>query len=115
MSSESVVDYQGALVTMLPPPVAGPSSAEKNSGPNPITVNGRVYTATLGSSVQVPAQDASIMEANGWTRFGRFSGTTAQRPTPPYVSRRLMYYDTTLSAMIVWDGATWRSAAGASV
>ena len=106
-------DYVGALVTLLPPPIAG-GTAIKDNGSNPITVpGGRVYTCALGASIQVPAQDADNMEANGWTRFARFSGTTAQRPPNPV--RNLMYLDTTVGHVICFDGVTWRDKDGTSV
>jgi hypothetical protein len=104
------------LVTLLPPSQASGQSANMFNGSNPITVNGRTYNTALGSSVQVPAVDAVEMMANGWSIFGWGSGTTAQRPTPgPFLTAGLLWYDTTLSAMICWDGATWRSGAGVSV
>lgn len=104
-------DPSGALVTLLPPPVAG-TTATKDSGANPIVVYGRTYTAAIGTSIQVPASDASVLVANGWTRFGRLSGTTAQRPTSPV--RGLTYFDSTVGHIVVYDGATWRDHDGSS-
>lgn len=104
-------DPAGALVTLLPPPLSGLSS--KDSGANPVTVYGRTYTCALGASLQVPAQDAAVMIANGWTRFGRLSGTTAQRPATPV--RGLSYFDSTVGHIIVFDGVTWRDHDGSSV
>jgi|HubBroStandDraft_2_1064218.scaffolds.fasta_scaffold198539_4 hypothetical protein len=110
-----VPDSATGLITVLPPSASGASGATKNSGANPIVVNGRTYTAALGASLQVPAMDGSVMIENGWTAFGRFSGTTAQRPVAPNVSRGVLYYDTTVGHIIVWDGATWRDHDGSSV
>jgi hypothetical protein len=66
--------------------------------------------------------DAHVLAANGWTKVA-FSGPTSARPTvnaangPYYVASRSMFFvDTTLNAVIVFDGATWRNPiTGASV
>jgi hypothetical protein len=104
-------DPAGALVTLLPPPVSG--SATKDSGANPVVVFGRTYTCAVGASIQVPAQDAVVMVANGWTRFGRLSGTTAQRPVP-IPPRGVTYFDSTVGHIIVSDGVTWRDHDGSA-
>jgi hypothetical protein len=51
------------------------------------------------------------LTANGWLRVGR-SSTTATRPTDQRVGE--MIVDTTLGAVIIWDGATWRNPATGS-
>jgi hypothetical protein len=112
MATETT-DLPGALVTLLPPPIATGFGASKDTGANPVAVYGRSYTCAVGASLQVPAQDASVLIANGWTRFMRFSGTTAQRPTN--ATRGTTYLDTTVGHGIVFDGVTWRDSDGTSV
>lgn len=90
---------------MLPPPSVGQQT---------ITVNGRHYSATPGSAVDVPDMDGAVLAANGWILCAP-SGTTAQRPTvnpntnPPYVAApNFEYFDNTISKIIFWDGSAWR-------
>lgn len=97
---------------MLPPVSVGQQTQ---------AVNGRRYSAAPGAAVDVPDMDASVLAANGWITCAP-SGTTAQRPTtnpntnPPYVAApNFRYFDTTISALIFWDGATWRDPAGNAV
>jgi hypothetical protein len=95
---------------MLPP--GGPNGGNT-------TVNGRNYVAAKGAALaSVNRDDAHALEANGWintTTHG--TGTTAQRPTPqPGLPSYWMYYDTTLSAFICWNGVNWVNAqSGATV
>lgn len=94
-------------------------------GANKTTViNGRTYTATAGTTADVPDFDAIGLEANGWMRVDGpssvGSGTTANRPTTlpdgRAVPARSRYLDTTLAYIVVYDGATWRNpSSGASV
>lgn len=85
------------------------------ASPNPITVNGRVYTCAANSTLDVPDFDAAIMEANGWmpaTRDGVV--TTANRPAAPVKGQELV--DSTLGKKIRWDGKLWRDViAGTSI
>ncbi|MEW5882275.1 MAG: hypothetical protein AB1761_17775 [Pseudomonadota bacterium] len=97
---------------MLPP---------TDAGKRRMTVNGRSYVGTLGTVYDVPDHDADALEANGWTRVEAV-GTTAERPnftaTPAgaALSAGRRFLDTTVGALIVWDGATWRNpATGAAV
>jgi hypothetical protein len=97
---------------MLPPAAVGQQTQ---------TINGRRYSAAPGNAVDVPDMDAPTLGANGWITCAP-SGTTAQRPTtnpntnPPYVAApNFEFYDTTISKLIFWDGATWRDPAGNSV
>jgi hypothetical protein len=69
----------------------------------------------------VPDVDADVLGTNGWAIVS-IAGTTAQRPvsvtvTPPYgVGPGTQYYDTTLGAIIVYDGITCRNpVSGAAV
>lgn len=79
------------------------------------TVNGRKYVGVAGTPQNVPDFDATALEANGWiiTAPGG-TGTTAQRPAAPAVG--LQYHDTTVAAIVKWDGKAWRNVlTGASV
>jgi hypothetical protein len=85
-----------------------------------VVANGRSYTASPGSFLDVPDNDAEILGANGWTRVC-LSGATAARPTtnpnstPPYVAAAgLHFYDTTIAALVIFDGSVWRTIAGVS-
>jgi hypothetical protein len=72
---------------------------------------GRSYTGTPGSAQDVNDSDAGVLAANGWTDVA-LSGATSARPTAtsvPSAQRGLHFFDTTLNAMIVHDGANWRS------
>lgn|SRR4051794_9796145 len=97
-------------IRMLPPPSVAFQS---------MTANGRSYSAAPGSTVDVIEGDAQVLGANGWVWITP-SGPTSARPVNkdgPYAAARgSLFYDTTLGALIVHDGATWRSpATGAAV
>ena len=82
-----------------------------------MTANGRSYSGTPGSAQDVVNFDAGVLEANGWV-FVALSGPTLARPTPSIspigaegvqAGPGLKDFDTTLDALIVCDGASWRS------
>lgn len=92
---------------------------------NPITVRGTTYSSPIGTPLDVEWTDAQLLIANGWTPVARDGGrgstepgqvgTTAQRPTAGSGGRvplvqGTQYVDTTLGAIIVWDGSNWRNA-----
>ncbi len=78
-----------------------------------LTINGRPYSGTPGTTQDVPDFDAAILEANGWSRAFEV-GPTSARPAAP--TRGRFFHDTTVAAVIIYDGATWRNAiTGASV
>ena len=96
------------MTTRVMPPADGLHPA--------ITVNGRSYTCAVGSTLDVPDQDAMVMTANGWTRVAGIGavGATASRPASPVKNQ--VFHDTTLGYDIVWDGKAWRNpATGAAV
>lgn len=66
---------------------------------------GRSYSATAGTTVDVPEFDVPFLEANGWVRLA-YVGTTAQRPAVP--AKGVPYIDTTISKVVVHEGNTWR-------
>lgn len=76
---------------------------------NTIKVNGRTYTGTVGSTLDVPDFDAAVMVSNGWLAVtaGATVGTTAQRPASP--TNGMHYVDTTLSQIVIYDtkGKVW--------
>lgn len=81
--------------------------------PLTIAVNGRTYTSTIGATpLLVPDFDAFMMMANGWIPTAKDgAGTTAQRPTSGLGGGAIKvgheYYDSTLSANVVWNGKNW--------
>ena len=85
------------------------------NAPKTIVVNGRTYTLAVGSTpIVVPECDAFVLCANGWLKSGTDgAGTTAQRPTAnpatgtgaPRVGHE--YYDSTVGANVIWNGANW--------
>jgi hypothetical protein len=77
-----------------------------------LPVNGRTYTCALGAFIDVPDFDANVLTANGWIRIA-VVGTTAQRPTNPGTG--MLYHDTTLGYVVVWEGAAWRNPNSGSV
>jgi hypothetical protein len=73
-----------------------------------IKVNGRTYTTSGGTALNVPDFDAVIMKANGWTiAAGGGSGASTARPSNP--SKNTKFADTTLGVVILWDGKNWRN------
>jgi hypothetical protein len=74
-------------------------------------VNGRSYTASPGSVVDVYDADAQELEANGWIPVAP-SGPTSARPAGTlgqYTNLPgSMFYDTTISKLIFSDGQAWR-------
>jgi hypothetical protein len=89
------------------------------------SVQGRIYSGTPGSVVDIEhrqpggARDADELMIRGWTKIAP-CGPTAERPSGsfgdfPALEGRF-FYDTTIDALIVFDGDTWRNpATGAAV
>jgi hypothetical protein len=71
-----------------------------------LNVNGRTYASTPGSALDVPAFDAGALTSNSWVYAGAVGPSTA-RPASP--SPGNMFIDTTLNAVVVFDGATWQT------
>lgn len=83
------------------------------AGPNNITVNrgpgnqgGRNYQCAVGSTLDVADQDAYQLIRNGWHNHG-IVATTANRPTA--IAKDAFMIDSTLNAVIQWDGSAWRN------
>ena len=87
------------------------------NGPTPITVNGRTYVGTVGTYQTVPLADGQVMIANRWiTNCARGCGATADRPQVGSIDMQAAmqgatFFDTTVNALIVWDGYNWRTLA----
>jgi hypothetical protein len=83
------------------------------AAPKTLVVNGRTYTLALGATpLVVPDWDAFVLMANGWIAAASDgAGTTAQRPAAAYgVSAPRVgyeYYDSTVGANVIWNGANW--------
>jgi len=92
-----------------------PSTAAKTT----TTINGRTFTAALGTTQDVLDADAAELAANGYMVVGNSQsvgvGATSARPaTGLFIGA--MYGDTTLGYITVYDGASWRNPiTGASV
>lgn len=91
-------------IQVLPPPTGGT-----------ILIYGRTYVGVAGTPVLMPDQDAQVAGANGWTIVAKQgAGATATRPTNPQKGDQFL--DTTIPAVIIFDGKVWRNhATGASV
>lgn len=83
-----------------------------------LTVNGRTYTGSSGTIVDVVGFDADMLSANGWI-YVCSSGDTSERPTGTLgiynANAGSKYFDTTLDKLIVSDGANWRDPATGDV
>jgi hypothetical protein len=82
------------------------------------TVSGRTYSAPAGTALDIPDYDARTLQANGWV-FVAPSGPTSARPVGALGQYPAIagceFFDTSLGYVIRYDGATWRSPAGAAV
>jgi hypothetical protein len=80
-------------------------------------VNGRSYSAAPGGVVDVYDADAQELEANGWIAVAP-SGPTSARPTGTLgqytATPGFLYYDTTISKLVIFDGANWRDPSNGS-
>ena len=87
----------------------------RSNAPPTSTVNGRSYTTTPGSLVDVVEPDAQVLGANNCVlplRWAQVGPTSARPPTYPdgrTIEPGLVYVDTSIAAVICWDGAAWRN------
>ncbi len=85
-----------------------------NGAANPYTFQGRQYSCAAGSTIDVHDDtgapfDETALASNGWTPTSTLGvGPTSARPTS-VAKARDTFVDTTLGALIVFDGATWRN------
>jgi len=88
-----------ATIRVLPPDASAISTI----------VNGRTYSTTGGTPLDVPDFDALVLKANGWhISDGSGVGTTTTRPTMG-LTKGMRFTDTTLGYSITWDGKAWRN------
>lgn len=80
------------------------------------SAHGRTYVCAANSFLDVPDQDAMVLQTNGWIVAAlRGVGATSARPTSG-LARGDSYQDTTLGYKTVWSGSNWMNpASGASV
>jgi hypothetical protein len=85
--------------------------------------NGQTVAQVPGTYQDVSDSQADQLCANGWLRVG-LVGTTSQRPSSSLAAglgagvaqAGTHFFDTTIGALILHDGTTWRNpATGASV
>lgn len=92
-----------AITVLLHPPV--------NPAYRALTVNGRSYVGAPGTPQNIMSADAHVLLANGWLHAFSTktcpSGLTTDRPAAPTAGDK--FHDTTVGALLIWDGATWRN------
>jgi hypothetical protein len=92
-------------IRMLPP-VSVPAQTR--------IINGRTYSSTLGSVVDVLDADAQELQANGWVWVAA-SGPTSASPTGTLGLYNTLpgatYFDVTINKLIISDGQTLRDPA----
>jgi len=87
-------------------------SASLNPGPAFNQQNATFFNVAPGGFLDAAVDPiaASALVSQGLLQVGNSSGSTAQRPTgsgalfPGWI-----HIDTTLSAVVVWDGSNWRA------
>jgi hypothetical protein len=84
------------------------------SAPTKMTVNGRVYSCSVGSVITVPDNDAFVLCSNGWLRSAADgAGPTAARPTKAAngtpIRTGFQYFDSDIGMTIIWNGKSWVS------
>jgi hypothetical protein len=88
---------------MLPPAVV-----QKQT----VNANGRQFVGVPGSAYDISDFDAGPLSANSWIDCG-LSGPTSSRPSSTVGPNALFvgfeYVDSTIGAVVRWDGANWRS------
>lgn len=71
----------------------------------------RAYSATMGQVIDVPGDatgDAAALANQGFVIIGT-SGPTSARPNAANLKPGAVHIDTSLNAVVVSDGANWRS------
>ena len=74
---------------------------------------GMTYPGAPGTILDINDQQAEFLRAVSWRLLGPVGPTSARPPSsdtlPFWAKPGTFYFDTTLSAWIVFDGAVWRS------
>jgi hypothetical protein len=86
-------------------------SASLNPGPAFNQQNATFFNVPANGVLDAQVGDiaASSLVSQGLIQVGNSSGTTAQRPTGSgALFAGWQHVDTTLSKIVVWDGANWR-------
>jgi hypothetical protein len=95
-------------IRLLPPAIASKQI---------VALNGRSYSSTPGSVIDIMDADALELSGNGWIAVAP-SGPTSARPTGTLgqytATPGFLYYDSTISKLIIYDGANWRDPANGS-
>ncbi len=93
------------------PPTGAPNTSQSAFS------NGNLYTCSVGSTIDVLTADAPGLVSQRWASLAP-SGPTSARTIassmtcPPYpAGLGMMFFDTTLSKMIGFDGGVWRDPA----
>jgi hypothetical protein len=75
-------------------------------------INGRTYVGVTGTAYDIADFDAAGLSANGWIDCG-VSGPTSARPSSAVAPNPLFvgceFIDTTVNAVLRFDGASWRN------
>ena len=69
----------------------------------------RYYIATAGQTVDVTDGDQTTVNSQGFAQVGDSSGPTSSRPNNLYLRPGWTHIDTTIPAVVAWDGANWRN------
>ena len=89
--------YEPHKLARVLPPSAGPFVS--------MVIEGRRYSSKGGAPLDVPAEDARILGANGWVLLGP-SGPAEVRPKDPLFGASFL--DITHDQPLVFDGRVWR-------
>jgi hypothetical protein len=79
------------------------------AGPNDNYAGRRYYNATPGQTIDAIDLDANTLNSQGFAAIGDSSGPTSVRPNNIYLRPGWTHIDTTIPAVVAWDGATWRN------
>jgi hypothetical protein len=71
--------------------------------------NRRYYAAVAGGMIDAVDVDATTLNSQQFVAIGDSSGTTAQRPSTSSLRLGWIHIDTTIPAVVAWDGHDWRN------
>lgn len=96
-------------IRMSPPASSkfGPNPCTVNQGPNKADQPGRTYSCAVGSTIDVTSnEDALQLIINGWHSHGSVVATSSR---PVSANKGTYLIDSTLGAVILFDGTQWRN------